>query len=356
MKSASAVTRSDPDKHAQGVQLFEECRFAEAFVALGDALRRSTNPPWHLWNDWGAAAFACKEMEKAEAGLKHAYALNEKSAEVVANLGSLLVSLDRAAEALPYLELAAAHSTEPQSAAVEQLLVACRERSQAQPAVPPGNQNFLTASLVSCRASAAPTRDRYWFSDITGWFLPDEALHLFTAVQLAQPARILEIGTFYGRSTATICSAIKSFRKPIEFITCDLDFASAEEFVAWLKGVNEKGPIRAPVEFHEAFALGASTLIYAHRELLRHGLADYVQFVAGDFREIPGKFDLIFADVLHDRAEIERNLAAIVDKLNPEGILAVHDLTPEHMDVIRRVSGALRFISKHELLGLYRIE
>jgi len=34
----------------------------------------------------------------------------------------------------------------------------------------------------------------------------------------------------------------------------------------------------------------------------------------------------------------------------------MHDLTPEHMDVIRRLSGTLRFISKHELLGLYRIE
>src|SRR5579871_1833766 len=86
-----------------------------------------------------------------------------------------------------------------------------------------------TASPMSSQISplltaqkAAELKASYWFPDITGWFQECEALHLFTAVQLARPKRFLEIGTFYGRSTATICSALKASGSRAKFISYDL--------------------------------------------------------------------------------------------------------------------------------------
>src|SRR5262249_9813769 len=149
-----------------------------------------------------------------------------------------------------------------------------------------------------------------------------EALHLFTAVRLTRPARILEIGTFYGRSTATICSAIAANRRPVEFISCDLDFRSASEFRSLFGTIHQSADLRPPAECNEAFARGLSTLEYARLQLDRCKLLPHVQLRAGDFRQISRKFDLIFADVLHDRREIEANLPGILGKLENEGILA----------------------------------
>jgi tetratricopeptide (TPR) repeat protein len=331
MKSVSAALAvSAEEKQSQGVQLYEEGRYDEALVVLGEALRQSHDTPWHLWNDWGAAAFACKQMEKAEAGLKHALALNNSNVEVCANLGGLLLKLGRAAEALPFLEGAAAHSRGQHRIAVEQLLSACRERERAERGsqAAPGDGTHPSPPIVSVQVVTEPASEPFWFPDITGWFLRDEALHLFTAVQIARPVRILEIRTFYGRSTASICLAIKALRKAIEFITCDLDFGSEEEFARVFEAIHKFGNIRPPMACHEAFALGVSTLTYARRELERHGLASYVRFHAGDFRRIPGKFDFIFADVLHDQEEIQENLPAIVSKR----ILVRSDLSTSRLD------------------------
>jgi tetratricopeptide (TPR) repeat protein len=350
--AAVAVATSAEEKQLAGVRLYEEGRYEQAFAVLGEALRQNEDTPWHLWNDWGAAAFACKQMEKAEAGLKHALALNDGNAEVSGNLGGLLLKVGRPAEAIPYLEVAEAQSSGPHRTAVAQLLATCRERIQMEQAPHPDGCSPLCLSAIA----GSPATARYWFPDITGWFLEEEALHLFTAVQLAQPSRILEIGTFYGRSTATICSAIKSLSKPVEFITCDLDFGSEAEFVQAFAPIHKGADVRLPVACHEAFAVGVSTLNYARRELTRHGLAAYVQFEPGDFRRIAGAFGFIFADVLHDLDEIERNLVDIVAKLHDGGILAVHDLTEEHRSAIRRVSSDVHFISQHTHLGVYRIQ
>ena len=359
MNSATAaVTVTADQKQSAGVRLYEDGRYEEAFVVLAAALRQSEDTPWHLWNDWSAAAFACNQMEKAEAGLKHALALNEKSVEVRANLGGLLLKLGRTAEAIPYLEVAASQSTGLHLIAIQQLLSSCRQKESSahNPETVPENENHSSPSACTAPAAAAPEPQPHWFPDITGWFREDEALHLFTAIQLARPAKILEIGTFYGRSTATICAAIKALRRPIEFITCDLDFRSEEEFAQMSESVHRGGQARLPFQCHEAFAVGVSTLAYAHRELERHGLAGCVRFEAGDFRRVRGRFGFIFADVLHDQEEIARNLQAIVTKLDDDGILAVHDFNEENRATIRCISAELQFISKHANLGFYRID
>lgn len=214
-----------------------------------------------------------------------------------------------------------------------------------------------SASDYGTSLEASPTLEStYWFPEITGWFQECEALLLYTTVRLACPARILEIGTFYGRSTATICSAILANRRPVEFISCDLDFRSESEFRRLFGSIHQSADLRPPRECNEAFTRGLSTLEYARLQLDRYRLLPFVQLRAGDFRQISGTFDLIFADVLHDKPEIEANLPGILDKLEGNGILAVHDLTDDNRHAILRISRHLRFISQSAYLGLFRFE
>jgi len=166
----------------------------------------------------------------------------------------------------------------------------------------------------------------------------------------------LEIGTFYGRSTATICSAIAANRRPTEFISCDLDFRSASEFSRLFGAIHCLAEVRPPAECNEAFSRGLSTLEYARLQLDRYNFTPFVQLIAGDFRRIRGTFDMIFADVLHDEREIEANLPGILDKIENDGILAVHDITDGHRSAMQRVSRNLQFISQSAHLGLFRFE
>jgi predicted O-methyltransferase YrrM len=196
----------------------------------------------------------------------------------------------------------------------------------------------------------------YWFPEITGWFQECEALHLFTAVQIARPKRLLEIGTFYGRSTATICSALEASGNRAKFISYDLDFRSEAEFRQLFSAIHQVTEVSAPLECNEAFARRLSTLEYARLQLQRYNLLHFVELKGGDFRWTSGTFDMIFADVLHDKSEIEVNLPAILSKLENDGILAVHDMTDENLHTIQRISSNLRFISQSAYLGLFRFE
>src|ERR1700742_3641646 len=171
------------------------------------------------------------------------------------------------------------------------------------------------ADHIGDRIDTPPGMPRFWFPEITGWFQESEALHLFTAVQLLRPARILEIGTFYGRSTATICSAISASQRSIQFISCDLDFRSEQEFRTLFSAIHDSAEVHAPPECEEAFSRNLSTLGYARLQLDRSNLSRFVQLKAGDFRAINEKFEMIFADTLHDKREINTNLPHIIERL-----------------------------------------
>ena len=90
--------------------------------------------------------------------------------------------------------------------------------------------------------------------------------------------------------------------------------------------------------------------------VLEHGLrVGAVKIESGDFRGLEGKFDFVFADVMHDKAEIQRNLPAILAKIENDGILAMHDLVDNNKKIIDGFSTELEFISRCETLGIYRV-
>lgn len=365
---------SAEEKHAQGAQLYSEGRFREALTALEEALADGRGTRTEFWNDWGVAALACDDAEKAEKGFRRALEMNPEDIQAVENLGVLLAGLNRHGEAIPFLARAAANVGGEKRATLEKLLAGCRNRvaSEAIHRSQAAFRNLVSrletptpaeaAKKTPVKAAdAAPAKpadtlaSEYWFPEITGWFSCGDALHIYTAIKLKRPRRVLEIGTFYGRSTATICAAIKSLKRPVEFTTIDLDFRSEEEFMRTFREIHGRGNITMPAQYNEAFELGMSTTEYARHQLSKCGLVGLVKIQSGDFKDVEGKFDFVFADVMHDKAEIQRNLPAILAKIENDGILAMHDLVDNNKNFIDGFSSELEFISRCETLGIYRV-
>jgi len=362
------------EKHAKGVRLYSEGRFREALTALEGSVNEGGDARAEYWNDWGAAALACGDAQKAEKGFRRALELTPENIQAAANLGVLLAGLDRPGEAIPFLAHAATKIGSEQRARLEQLLAGCRNRvtSEAMLRSQAAFKNLVsrlesTAPVAAAKSTPAKPANKppvefadklareYWFPEITGWFSCGDALHLYTAIKLKRPRRILEIGTFYGRSTATICAAIKTLKRPIEFVTIDLDFRSEEEFTKTFREIHGLGNISMPPQYSEAFDLGMSTTEYARHLLTKQGFAEMVKIQSGDFRRVEGKFDFVFADVMHDKAEIQRNLPAILAKIENDGILAMHDLVDVNKTLIDGMTRELDFISRCETLGIYRL-
>jgi len=215
MQTAIGISEMSAEgKHSKGVQLYGEGRFREALTVLEDALQAG-DARAEFWNDWGVAALACDDAGKAEEGFRRALRLRPEDIQAAANLGVLLAGLDRPGEAIPFLEKAAADVGGEQRATLAQLLAGCRNRvvseamrrsqaafqglvSRLQAASPA--EPAKTAPVKATDTPAVEPADKlareYWFPDITGWFSCGDALHLYTAIKLKRPRRILEIGTF----------------------------------------------------------------------------------------------------------------------------------------------------------------
>jgi Flp pilus assembly protein TadD len=99
VEESLGVRRSAEDSHTLGLRLYAEGRFAEALAALEAAASGTAELSSTLWNNLGAAAYACGEMEKSERGFRQALALNAEDHEAITNLGVLLANTERASAA-----------------------------------------------------------------------------------------------------------------------------------------------------------------------------------------------------------------------------------------------------------------
>lgn len=346
---------SPKDKHSIGVRLLRERRGPEASAILKAAFHEA--PTSNLANDWAVAESLCGRAADAEQGFLQALALDSDNAEAAMNLGVLLALQRRFREAIPLLERASGRVEKSEQATVQELLKRCRSQATAV-ALRESNAAFRDfvrqQERTSSLGAGADTATDYWFPQITGWFSRADALHIYTAIKLTRPRRILEIGTFYGRSTATICAAIRSLGKPVDFTTIDLDFRTEEHARKAFAEIHGRQEVALPEQFKEAFELGFSTTEYAEYCVRRQGLAQYVTFESGDFSNLPGEFDFVFADVMHDPVEIRTNLPAILRILSPDGILAVHDLNDRNRQAIESIAGSIEFISSSETTGIFR--
>jgi SAM-dependent methyltransferase len=137
-----------------------------------------------------------------------------------------------------------------------------------------------------------------------GPFAPDIASSLTEAecgllAELAAGGRVLEVGSWLGRSTIALASA-----------------AETVHAVDWHRGDAHTGPL--------------GTLTPFLRNLVRYGARDRVVVHVARVEDVapvlaPRSFDLAFIDGLHTEDAVRRDAALLVDKVRDGGLLAFHD-------------------------------
>lgn len=159
--------------------------------------------------------------------------------------------------------------------------------------------------------------------DVRGWLSPIEGNAL---ANLSRGKRVMEIGSYCGRST--ICIAR----------TADSVLA-----VDFFDGRATPDPGDTSVEFF--------------KNLETYGVADKVT-VAHPDAAIEGPFDLVFIDGNHDRQFVETDIVKSLAVLSPDGLLAFHDYSTEHVGVTEAVNQLLlnggEVVSRHDSLVVIR--
>jgi FkbM family methyltransferase len=120
---ASTSARED---HRKGLQHYAHGQYEEAAALLQRAMKEEATS--ERANDCAAAELACGRREQALATFLLAVSLDAENIEAAANLGTLLASLGRVRDAIPYLQEAAARSDGSQRETLTQLLTVCGNR------------------------------------------------------------------------------------------------------------------------------------------------------------------------------------------------------------------------------------
>ena len=112
------------EKHQKGLDSYHAGRVEEAVGLFSEALREQETS--ELWNDWASAQIAARRMADAERGFHRALELDPENAEAAANLGALLATAGRHAEALRFLEQSETRVADDAKEAVRRLATECR--------------------------------------------------------------------------------------------------------------------------------------------------------------------------------------------------------------------------------------
>lgn len=193
------------------------------------------------------------------------------------------------------------------------------------------------------------------FESIPGWFSPAEARLLFL-LAYSSPGRILEIGHFLGRSTSAICEGIRLAGTEREFVSYDMGFRSSDEFVAYYSTLYRTTTFPVPPVYEDlVYSKGLTTSEIARRHLDRFGLAQYVTLIAGDFLGSSSKYDLIFADVMHDTTEIARNLEPVIERSADRCTWAFHDMSDENIRTVQGMAPVV-LIARADLLAVFSFD
>jgi hypothetical protein len=171
-----------------------------------------------------------------------------------------------------------------------------------------------------------------------GWTSPHLERLLFNYAQ--QSHRILEIGSFVGRSTCVICYAIKQSGNQIHFDTCDIHFRTEEEFQSFYKKICQS-LIEIP-SLQKHYINHGGTMHHLKKNLIDRELDHLVNCHKGCFKRLDerkvilGNYDLIYCDVSHDRNEINANLPHIKKLLDQtqSTLICNHIINDELKDLI----------------------
>ena len=145
---------------------------------------------------------------------------------------------------------------------------------------------------------------------------PGDRRALYQLIRGLGPARVLEVGTHIGASTAHLAAALRD--------TTAAGASRASFTTVDILDVND--PVKAPW-----LRCGAS---HSPAEVVRRlGMADTVRFVAQPslafLLETSQTYDFVFLDGDHSAATVYKELPAAMARLAPGGFLLLHDYFPE---------------------------
>ena len=151
---------------------------------------------------------------------------------------------------------------------------------------------------------------------VPGWLSPGQERCLFDLVnRLPNDARILEVGCFLGRSTASMGSACLGTNRQIVCIDTfegnDNDFVKGNNEVAW------EGD-----DFFSAFDANIRGAGVRKHVLPLRGLSTYF---AKSWCE---PLDMLFIDAGHQFDDVLLDFETYAPFVKPGGIVAMHDITP----------------------------
>lgn len=176
-----------------------------------------------------------------------------------------------------------------------------------------------------------------------GWLNGFEAALLFNATLRTEGTNILEVGSWVGRSSCVIASAVKAKNNSeTNYEIVDFGIAGPDE---WQRRFGDSLFAHHDVKkLAETICFPGGTAALLKQNLVQRGLSEYVRLIIlGDVSDYKTtkSYDFIFCDCTHDKYEIERNIPILSEKLSKEFILIcddIHDV--QTLDIIRDISGA----------------
>jgi predicted O-methyltransferase YrrM len=148
-------------------------------------------------------------------------------------------------------------------------------------------------------------------SDVQGWMTDDQARRLWArAIEVPENGRIVEIGSFQGRSAIVLA---RSAQPSVEIITID----------------PHAGSDRGPREIHPDRTRGDSDHDRYFANLARAGVADRIRHVrqasqaAGD--EVHGPIDLLYIDGAHRYGPALADIRYWGRRVGESGVMLIHD-------------------------------
>jgi hypothetical protein len=176
--------------------------------------------------------------------------------------------------------------------------------------------------------------------DIPGWLMPQEAAYLYH-VGFHSQGNILELGTYYGKSTYLLAQGIRDAGKPHKVITVDVHYRGTDPHTA------------------KPLILAEDSPLAVCRSLKTHGLEDLVIQMIGwthvcvplfDFRSIA----TVFIDAGHDYESCSKDFLAVRERLPAQQrlLLLFHDYSEHFPGVKQTIDELVRTDGRFHYLDL----
>jgi hypothetical protein len=148
-------------------------------------------------------------------------------------------------------------------------------------------------------------------SEVQGWMTRDQAHRLWTAAErLRGPARIVEIGSYHGRSAIILASAAED---------------DVEVYAIDPHGGNDRGPQQLEGEFEDGQRDHEAFLANLEREGVRKRITHVRKPSQDATGDIPGELEVVYIDGAHRYEPAKADIDRWGAKVAPGGTLLIHD-------------------------------